>query len=49
MEACITLLETVQLCKYCGKKINKGSSAIEISGEGIFFCNDKCFIKNSEE
>lgn len=42
-------LETVRICNTCGAKIRKGNVALNLIGEEIYFCNEKCLMKNSEK
>ena len=49
MESKLVLLNTPQLCGFCGHKITKGMDAVVAPEENLFFCNSDCLIRDLQE
>ena len=49
MNTQLTLLDTMQICHSRGNKIKKWKSAIQVSGEDIYFCDNDCLMKHAEK
>lgn len=49
METEATIVDTVQTCNFCGNKIHKGEYALKSKRADVFFCDNKCLVKEAEK